>query len=624
VSLVRERRGGVSILAGEDTRRRLLEQINATTGYGVSLATEHRRMLMAVILLSEPGYHTIDEIASTIGMGRTTTKKDLAVVRKAIAARYGLALRAIPGKGVSVVGPEATIRQATADIVLRSVTDDVVFRLSDWLKDSHRIVIPGTVPGVWGLAFREVGTDLGFLALQIERAQEQLGVAFSDTARVALLVHLAVAVSRMKEKSLVAFPEEQLAEIRQLPEYSVALTLARDVGQRFDVSVPEPEVCHIALHLVGAKRSSGPDQIEGQLSGTPVRRIVEEMIRQAELYFGREIRDSELEAGLATHLVPTYYRLRHALPVRNPLLNEIRKRYSWLYRAAVEAASAFRELTGLELPVEEIAFIAMHLGAALERSSRSKVFTPRVLVVCPSGIGSSNMLASRLKSEFPGLELVGIRSVLDVERGGVSDADAVVSTVPVSHPGVPCVVVRPMLPPEDVESVRELLSLLPSSLPSGSSKRHNEDQRPMILDRRAVKFNVDAASWEDAVSCAGRLLVAMGYCEPRYVTAMLRQIERFGGYVVLGRGVALPHARPCDGVIRTGLSMVHLKRPVAFPMRENQPVRLVIGLATTERVAPDRLRELNAFLSGTELDRLLEAKTWNEFISLLEKVVFIT
>ena len=70
---------------------------------------------------------------------------------------------------------------------------------------------------------------------------------------------------------------------------------------------------------------------------------------------------------------------------------------------------------------------------------------------------------------------------------------------------------------------------------------------------------------------------------------MIATVESLGPYIVIAPGVALAHARPSPAVHRAGLSLVTLVTPVPFGHRQNDPVRLVIGLAS-----PDAEGHVNA------------------------------
>lgn len=106
-----------------------------------------------------------------------------------------------------------------------------------------------------------------------------------------------------------------------------------------------------------------------------------------------------------------------------------------------------------------------------------------------------------------------------------------------------------------------------------------------LLDEDVIEVGLEVADREAAVRAAGRLLEISGAIEPRYTDAMCDALETLGPYCVIAPGVALPHARPDDGVLRTAISLVTLREPVEFGHATNDPVSLVIALAPVDKQA---------------------------------------
>ncbi len=69
-----------------------------------------------------------------------------------------------------------------------------------------------------------------------------------------------------------------------------------------------------------------------------------------------------------------------------------------------------------------------------------------------------------------------------------------------------------------------------------------------------------------------------GYIAGSYIEAILQSHKELGPYYVLAPGLAMPHARPEQGVLRNGLSLLHIKEGVSFGSTENDPVYVVIIL----------------------------------------------
>jgi len=119
-----------------------------------------------------------------------------------------------------------------------------------------------------------------------------------------------------------------------------------------------------------------------------------------------------------------------------------------------------------------------------------------------------------------------------------------------------------------------------------------------MLTKKTIALGLSAGNWQEAVRAAGNLLVQIDKVEPRYVDGMIRMVEEIGPYIVIAPGVALPHARPEDGVKTACMSLVTLRPPVPFGNETNDPVELVVAFGS-----PDSKGHMEAL---AELARLLE------------------
>jgi len=104
-----------------------------------------------------------------------------------------------------------------------------------------------------------------------------------------------------------------------------------------------------------------------------------------------------------------------------------------------------------------------------------------------------------------------------------------------------------------------------------------------LLKNETIELNVEASDWIDAIRKGGKLLVDAGCCEPRYVEAMITGCVRNGPYVVIGPGIAMPHARPENGTLSTGYALVTLKKGVEFGDDENDPIDVLVFMAAKDQ-----------------------------------------
>jgi PTS system ascorbate-specific IIA component len=163
-----------------------------------------------------------------------------------------------------------------------------------------------------------------------------------------------------------------------------------------------------------------------------------------------------------------------------------------------------------------------------------------------------------------------------------------------------------------------------ASAMAGANRNRMDWRRRLGMELRElvrpglVAVDVSVKSWEDAVRAAGRLLVDDHAVDDRFVDAMIHIAEEYGPYFVIAPGIALPHARPEDGVRRASMAIVRLRESVQFGNRENDPVFLVIALAAADKTQHvQALAELAHILGRKEtIEGIKECKTPEDLMSI--------
>jgi transcriptional regulator with AAA-type ATPase domain/transcriptional regulatory protein LevR len=96
-----------------------------------------------------------------------------------------------------------------------------------------------------------------------------------------------------------------------------------------------------------------------KIVGEKIVNVVEDMIKRAKKRISNI--DDSLFYCLATHLSTSYERLRHNKPINNPKLKRIQMEYPFEYEIAEEMCKIASYYLEVDLPEDEIAFIAMYL-----------------------------------------------------------------------------------------------------------------------------------------------------------------------------------------------------------------------------------------------------------------------
>ena len=116
-----------------------------------------------------------------------------------------------------------------------------------------------------------------------------------------------------------------------------------------------------------------------------------------------------------------------------------------------------------------------------------------------------------------------------------------------------------------------------------------------LLKKENVQICDQAADWRDAIRTSILPLEKGGYVEARYKEEVIGNIEKLGPYIVIAEHVALPHARPEQGAIRSQMAVTLFQKEVFFDGKEDG-ANLFISLA-----AADSSSHMDALVAISEL-----------------------
>lgn len=140
-----------------------------------------------------------------------------------------------------------------------------------------------------------------------------------------------------------------------------------------------------------------------------------------------------------------------------------------------------------------------------------------------------------------------------------------------------------------------------------------------LIKNDSVVLGLEANTWEEAVKLAVEPLVKSGAVEERYYDAIIRITNEFGPYYLLMPGMAMPHARPEDGVNESAFSLITLKNPVTFSDGKEARVLIALAAESSEIHASVAIPQIIALLELEDsINRISSAKTKEEIYDLID------
>ncbi|OYD08818.1 BglG family transcription antiterminator [Paludifilum halophilum] len=518
---------------------------------------ERRQWRLIRTLLEADRPLTARQLANRLYISKASIHLDLDQVEGWL-NQQGLQLVRKPNWGVRVKGDEKAWRLA-----LSRITEQLNAPESAPPLKKPQGLFAGDVP-----AIREA----------VRRLERSLDYSFTEEAVTNLVTHIAIAIRRIKQGQTIRLPDEELAKLKKEPEYAMAAGLAEQLSRAFAVAIPEAEVGYIAMHLLGAKvRRNDP----ADRSGDDLRSALEKIDKEAVLLARSLIagvsealdcglrEDQTLLLGLALHLHSAVNRIRHGLRLDNPLLRPIKADYRTMFETLLTVLPELEEKWGISFHEEEVAYLTLHFQAALERlhgCSEKK----KALLVCTTGMGTSQLLTAKLNRLFPQLRVMDTVATYELSPFLQNNRpDLIISTVPLSETGIPTVRVSPLLTENEQERIRSALG--ERTVSAGAGSRY-----PVIrslLNEERVFLRVKSETGEELLRKMGKELAAAGLTAEAYTDSLLER-ERLSS-TAIGEGIAIPHGDPRH-VEKPGMAVASLEQPISWG---GEPVWLVFILA---------------------------------------------
>ncbi|EYU17188.1 MULTISPECIES: PTS sugar transporter subunit IIA [Photorhabdus] len=142
-----------------------------------------------------------------------------------------------------------------------------------------------------------------------------------------------------------------------------------------------------------------------------------------------------------------------------------------------------------------------------------------------------------------------------------------------------------------------------------------------LLTQDVIQVIPDIENWREAIAIACQPLVENGAISSRYIDAIYRSHEAIGPYYVVGPGIAMPHARPEEGVNKLALALTVISNGVGFGSAENDPIKLLIVLAATDSHSHIEVIAQLAKLFDNQQDvaLLMSAKSKEEILAVINQ-----
>lgn len=404
-----------------------------------SVAEERCNEIIKELLFAAPKRLRTYELYEKFYVSESVIAKDRIIISSKLAKWHLDLVRS--NRHMSISGSEKDIRAAIMGIVLNLNQTTDISALEEYCKGINN------------------GDDFLFTIQQIEYASTALGMIINYPYNISLFAHIYVLIERIRlyhHLSLHDTTTSLLYEEKMFsPEiYSVCKKIVDNIGLYIGIIPDESEVVYLFEYLSTARilneeKDENDVTISSQIAHTYIERV-SVMLNQTF--------SNELHRELENHIVYLVQRLFNQVYSPNALLNDIQIEYKSIFSAVCESSIyVSKEFSLPEISKDESGFISLYFAKYIELE-RKKINT---YIVCTTGIGTSELIAVKIRKTFPMINIVGITSNTAIQKIVEcmdEQIDLLITTIPIPQKlDIPIVLVSSILTSRDIDSVNHLL-----------------------------------------------------------------------------------------------------------------------------------------------------------------------
>lgn len=612
--------------------------------YTYKLSKEERKIMISILLIESSEYITLSKIADTLYVSRATIINDLNNVKEYLKSG-NLAVLSHANKGLRVEGFESDKR----NFLLKAILSDKDYKNLIYSVNKENVLMDSEMDKIHKI---------------INEQEHYHETYLTDSSYNKLKNYIMISISRLRRGEMIEHQDIICEET-----HSMAKDILKYISQYCNVMTTADEEAYLSKFLNGLKylkkekENSNESMVKIQFI---TRQFVEGVSHDLKINLND---DYDFYLNLSNHLESIFRAKNYNFP-QNEFIDEVVSKNPDIVAATNKNIDVIEKYAQRKISDIEIAYITIHICAAIERKKKQEIAF-HVILVCNGGVGTSQLLQAKLKTHY-NFQIVDIVSAHDENNIISKNADLIISTVPLKNADIDHVIVSPLFTDEDyirvgskIDEIRSnrniparlekkeitskgLINRLKTvfmeydeEIPIGLKDRIVEEildyfddeehekvdyTSPYLhhfLNSNHIELDIECEDWRDAIKKSAQKLLDEGYIENRYIDAMIENIEENGPYVVISPGFALPHYGVGYGSKNVGMNLIRLKKPIMFGDDEDdkQEVKFVCCLSVI-----DHETHLKAFLNLVNMlgqDRfkraIEDAKTSHEMAEIIRR-----
>lgn len=540
---------------------------------------EERAEAINYFLIQAADYLMIDELAEKLYVSRTTITNTLEKAKELLHENQ-LALFSQPGKGLKIIGTEKKKREYL--VTFFTTTKHHYF---DFVE--------------------EAGYERNELANRVIHNLKKHHLSMTDENIQNVADHLYIMLERIQKG--YSFDVENYQPSQEYLGF--IQDLLTEITAYSHVMFPQADQNFLAIFIQG---NLDPKELKDQKK-QEIREKVDQFLALIFQHYQFDLReDEQLRMDLIAHMQGLFYRLEQQLRIRNPLKNQVKQNYPLAFEVTLDAVQALLGNT-FTVTDEEVAYLALHVGAALERNYDIQYAQEKsCLIVCGSGKSTAIMLKSLITKYVGSIYVTKVLSKQAYEELAEVREDVVLTTVKISEKNKPVFFIQTLPTKDELKKTEQTLL-----------KVVNEYEMNFFTFFKATTFfsGEFQGTKEQLLEQRIQNLYQEGIVsDPLDFYASVMEREALGT-TAIGSGIAIPHPMKLK-TVKSRIDVVLLKEP--FDWGDGEKVSVLFLLALSKSDYQEVLSVYDYILEIVRLnkaEKLLAATDFTQFIEISKEII---
>ncbi|WP_428909722.1 BglG family transcription antiterminator [Niallia sp. Krafla_26] len=404
---------------------------------------DRRKSITKLLLFKSPNPISIMTLCEKFYVSESVINADERIISDTL-KDYNLEL-VRENRKLSIIGNEGNIRSAIAQLIL----DDAPMDQTDFYNHEE-----------------EINQEyMSFALKQIDYIEKVQNSSIPYPYNINISSHLYIMIKRLIEGDMKGdYSEEYSINDQQLIQsnlemFELAMKIIDNIRSRYSVHVPNAEVLYLFQYLISSRIDT---KYVDDIRYSPLTfEVTNYYIARVFQKLGVQTTNSEgVLRDIIKHVQPMINRINHGILIKNHLIDEIEHEYKAILTAVEEVSKEVEEKFHFnKISKAESGFLTLYFAKYYEKNPR-KI---HALIMCTTGIGTSELLKTKVKKVFPEIEIVDVVStrMLEDYDHEAKHVDIIITTIHVENQlDIPEVLVSALFTEHDQVRVRNVIGSL--------------------------------------------------------------------------------------------------------------------------------------------------------------------